>query len=95
MTSVAATPGTDQEVDFDAGDILVARNSGAGAHTVTVYSAADPVSGRTNHITTEAIAAGVTRLYGPFRARGWKQSNGKLKFTADDAEVLFSVITGR
>ena len=94
ITFTVATTG-DQEAAFAEGDTLIAWNTGAGAHTVTVYSAPDPISGRTNDITAESIAPGAIRRYGPFRSRGWKQSNGKLKFKANHAEVKFAVLSQR
>lgn len=85
---------TDQTCEFTPGDILLAWNTGAGSHTVTVYSAPEPTTGRINDITAESIAAGAIRAYGPFPARGWKQSTGKLKFKANHAEVKFAILTG-
>jgi hypothetical protein len=75
-------------------EVLLARNSNAGstAYTVTISSAADAM-GRTKDITTESIAAGTTRVFGPFRNKdGWVQSGGYLNIAASNAEVLFAVL---
>lgn len=85
---------TTQETSFREGDLLLARNTGAGAHTVTVVSAPSPRSGRTNDITAESIAAGAVRVYGPFTRSGWKRTGSKLQFSADHAEVEFAILTG-
>jgi hypothetical protein len=72
-------------------DLVVAHNTGAGAHAVTMTSAADPF-GRLGTITSESIAAGAIRIYGPFPVSGWAQTDGLLYFAADHAEVKFGII---
>lgn len=71
-------------------EILIARNSGASARTVTITSVA--VNGRTGDITADSIAPGATHVYGPFDLNGWQQTDGYLYFEANNAEVLFTVI---
>lgn len=93
VTTTAATT-SDQEAAFVEGMYLLARNSGASSRTVTVYTAPSPDSGRTADIA-DSVAAGATALYGPFTARRWRQANGKLKFKATHAEVLFAAILPR
>lgn len=73
-------------------ELVIAFNSGATGRTVTITSVADRF-GRTGTITTEAIAAGVYRMYGPFtNAEGWKQTDGFLYLEASHAEVKFAII---
>jgi hypothetical protein len=72
-------------------EVIYARNSGAGARTVTITSVS--YLGRTGHITAESIAAGATKVFGPFSIEGWKQTDGYLYFQAEHAEVLFTVLT--
>jgi hypothetical protein len=84
----------DQEYLWARGDILQVRNTGAGAHNFTVYSAPEAHTGRVLHIT-ESIAAGQTRRYGPFPADGWRQANGKLKIKGVHAELLTSMLPGK
>lgn len=91
VTWTAATPPTDQEVDFDSGDILLARNTGGSSRTVTVYSVPTPDTGRTANVS-QSLAAGAMRVFGPWSKAGWQQTNRKLKFTASHAEVEFAVI---
>ena len=72
-------------------DLVIARNTGASPRTVTISSTADPY-GRTKDITTESIAAGAIRVYGPFPQTGWVQSDGKIYLAASSTEVVFGVI---
>ncbi len=72
-------------------ELLVARNTDVSTHHVTVNSVADD-KGRTGDITSEAIAAGAIRVYGPFAKSYWAQSNGNINCSADDATVKFTVI---
>jgi hypothetical protein len=73
-------------------EILLARNTGAGARTVTVTSAPDAL-GRTGHITADSIAAGATHVYGPWpNLTGWIQSDGMLYFEGSHAEIEFAVL---
>lgn len=93
--ALTAATNADQEcADYRFGsDLLVAVNTGAASHQVTVYSAADRM-GRSNDLGPETIAAGAVRIYGPFPAAGWRQANGKLKLKGNNAEVKFGVIAG-
>jgi len=58
---------------------------------VTITSAVDPF-GRLGTITSESIAAGAIRIYGPLPVSGWMQTDGKLYFSSDHAEVKFGII---
>lgn len=91
LTMVAATPADDEEVALTGKELIVAQNTGGDPHTVTITSVADPL-GRTNDITAASIPAGEIWLFGPFSVTGWRQTNGKLYFEADTADVLFGVI---
>jgi hypothetical protein len=83
---VAATT-TAQSLAWHAGYILIAFNSGAGSHTVTVVN--NPRSSRSsNTITAESIAAGAYRVFPRFPP----QDSDVLVVTGNHAEVLFAVI---
>ena len=71
--------------------ILIARNTNAGAQTVTVTSVAD-AQGRSGDITTYSIAAGKLAAFGPFETEGWRQSDGNLYAVASHIDVKFSVL---
>src|SRR4051794_12132050 len=73
-------------------DLVVAYNSGASGHTVTVSSANDPQQ-RKGDITAETIAAGAIRIYGPLPVSGWIQSDGYIYIAANHAEVLFGILS--
>lgn len=70
--------------------LLLWRNSGAGARTVTVTSIADS-HGRSGDVSAFSSAAGE---YGALLVErdGWQQSDGKLYFAGEHAEVLFAVL---
>lgn len=72
-------------------EILIAQNTGASPHTISIDSVADAY-GRLGDIAADSIAAGAFEMYGPFPTSGWKQSDGTLNFEADNAEVEFAVI---
>ncbi len=72
-------------------DLIIVHNTGAGAHAWTMTSAIDPF-GRLGTIASESIAAGAIRIFGPIPINGWMQTDGKLYFSADHAEVKFGII---
>lgn len=91
--TLTAANATDKEEFVHTGkEIIIARNTGAGARTVTITSVAHPVDGRTGDVTADSLAAGEVHVYGPFAIDGWRQTNGKLYFEASHAEVIFSVL---
>lgn len=72
-------------------DILIAHNTGAGAHTITVSSVADPF-GRTGDVAAYSLGAGEYAAFGPFDTTGWRQTDGYMYIEANHAEVKFGVI---
>lgn len=103
--ALGATPLTKEVLAFTAADValgnefiwtgsevLVARNTGAGARNVTFQSVA--TNGRQDpfHATAIELAAGEFALFGPFDGRGWRQTDGYVQVSADNAEVTFCVI---
>ena len=91
VTWVAADATNKNQCPLTGKEILLVRNTDAGAHTVTVTSAPN-ARNRTGHITAYALAAGKTAAFGPFDTNGWVQSGAKLYFEADDATVEFAVL---
>jgi hypothetical protein len=72
--------------------LLIARNTDASAHHVTINSVADPF-GRTGDVNADTIAANGVKVYGPFPASGWQQgTDGTLHYQADSALVYFTPI---
>lgn len=70
--------------------LVVARNSGAGARTITITSVADS-HGRTGDVTAYSIGAGEYKAFIVERD-GWQQSDGALYHTAEHSEVLVAVL---
>ena len=72
-------------------EVLLARNTDASAHTVTVTSTADS-AGRTGDITADSIAADAMHVYQEFPTVGWMQSNGYIYVDCDDVTVELAVL---
>lgn len=89
-TATAADVSNKNQVRLTGKEIVLARNSGAQARTVTISSVA--INGRLGDITADSIEAGATHVYGPFDLNGWMQSDGYLYLEANHAEVLFTVL---
>jgi hypothetical protein len=70
--------------------LLVAFNSGATPHTVTITSAADDKN-RTGDLSAYSVGAGELAAF-LMKSGGWRQSDSKLYFEADHAEIKFAVI---
>jgi hypothetical protein len=76
------------------GELLIIQNTNAGSQTWSATSVDDSF-GRQEHITTESIAAGAIRVFGPIELAGWQQTNGQFYFTASSTDVKFGVISKR
>lgn len=70
--------------------LILARNSGAGARTLTISSSADTLN-RTGDITAYSMGAGEYLAFIVAKA-GWQQTGAKLWLTAEHAEVLLAVL---
>lgn len=73
--------------------LLIARNTGAGARTVTIESSPDNY-GREGDVAAQSIAAGATRIFRLVKY-GWEQDDagtGKFWFNGEHAEVLFALV---
>lgn len=72
-------------------EVLVIQNTDSNAQTWSATSVDDRL-GRSEDITTESIAAGAIRIFGPIGLEGWQQANGQFYFTASTTDVKFGVI---
>lgn len=74
-------------------DLLLVRNAHAtDAKTVTLNTVAD-AQGRTKDITAESLAAGVVRIFGPFRDMvGWAQTSGVMHLEGSTSDIKFAVV---
>jgi hypothetical protein len=70
--------------------LVVARNSGAGARTITVTSIADS-HGRTGDVSAFSMGAGEYCAFIVERD-GWQQSDNCLYWTAEHSEVLVAIL---
>ena len=70
--------------------LLTARNSGAGARTITLTSVADARTARSGTITAFSMGAGEYMQF-IFERDGWQQSDGALYIDCEHAEVLLIV----
>lgn len=91
VTFTAADVANKNQFTATGRELVIARNSGASAYTITITSAPDPY-GRTGHITAESIAAGETKVFGPFKRSGWQQTDGFFYLEASNAAVLFGIV---
>lgn len=91
VTLTAADVANKNQCALANGDILLAFNSGASPHTVTLTSIADEY-GRLGTISADSVAAGAMECFGPFKEPGWQQADGMLYFEADHAEIKFAVL---
>lgn len=93
LTWLAANATDKEEVVLTGREMVLARNTGATAHTVTFTSVIDDLN-RYGDITAYSIDADEVALFGPFPKRGWAQTtSNKLFFEANNAEVEFAVVT--
>jgi hypothetical protein len=91
VTMAAADPTNGNMFRASGKDVVLAHNSGAAAHTVTITSAADPY-GRTRDISAYSLGAGEIAVFGPFGTTGWMAPDGYIYLSADSAEVRFGVV---
>jgi len=90
LTFAALSAGEDDTFTATGKEILVFRNDGAGAITVTVTSVADP-QGRTGDTTLE-LAASTYAISQLFPTVGWKNSSGNIEIVCSDADMKVAVL---
>lgn len=71
-------------------DLLIAKNIGSGARTITLLSVVDQFN-RTGDITTYSLGAGEVASFF-FGTNGWLQSNGKININVSHAEVKLAIL---
>jgi len=91
LTMTAADDTDKNSYTCEGNDLVIAHNTGAGAHTVTITSVDDEY-GRDGDISAYSLGAGEYAIFGPLKPHGWRQSDGKVYLEADDAEVKFGVV---
>lgn len=74
-------------------DLIIAQNTGAAPHTITITSVASAKNNRTGDITSYSLGAGELAVIGPLEREGWVQTDGYIYLEADHIEIKFGVIT--
>lgn len=70
--------------------VVVIQNTHASTtYTYTVTSAPDALHGRSGDISAVNITAGQIKVIGPLGLDGWRQTDGNLYLTANNAAVVF------
>lgn len=73
-------------------EVIIARNSGATPHTVTLTSHTDSQN-RSGDIGSYSIPGGQSLYFNAVGGLdGWKQADGGFYLEADHAEVLFTIL---
>lgn len=87
----AADVANKNQFKLEAGDIVLAWNSGASPYTVTLSSVIDERN-RTGDIATYSLAAADIAVFGPFEQKGWRQTDGMFYLEASNASVKFAIL---
>lgn len=70
--------------------VVVIHNTHASTtYTYTVTSSADALHGRSGDISAVNLLPGKIAIIGPLGLDGWRQTDGNLYLTANNAAVLF------
>lgn len=91
VTMTAADTSNYEEFTLTGKELLIIYNSGGSSYTWTATSVDDSF-GRSEDITTESIAAGAIRVFGPISTAGWQQTDGKFYMQASNTAVKFGII---
>ena len=95
ITFTQADVGNKELTALTGREFIIAMNTGAGTHIVTITSMADEENrtGDQAH-TIPAMVGSVPgiAILGPFPISGWQQTDGNLYFEANHAEIYFAVI---
>lgn len=89
----AADVANGNSISFGATDamLVLARNSGASAYTLTLTSVPDALN-RTGDVSAYSLGAGDSIAF-LVRKAGWVQSDGALYLSANNAAVLIAGLT--
>jgi hypothetical protein len=92
VTWLAAIDANDAEWLFNVGDILLAKNTDAGAQDCVLVGAPD--SQNRDVDTTRTIVAGGIEAFGPLAAVGWLQVDGMVYVDVDNELIELAVLRG-
>ena len=91
LTMSAADVGGNEFVSSGNDLIIVHNTHGSIDYYVTLTSKPDPM-GRLGHITQYDIPWGEIRVFGPTKNLGWRQTNGTILITAENAAIKIGII---
>ncbi len=91
LTQVAADATNFNDFVGTGKELLIVDNSGATAHTITIYAASDTY-GRTGKIDAYSLGAGEKAVFGPFPTTVYNQTNGHVNVDCNHAELKLSVV---
>lgn len=90
---VAADVANKNQFPYSGREIIIARNSGGTANTVTLTSNPDE-HGRSGDITAYSIPAGDVFVFNAIGGLdGWKQADGMFYLEASNVAVLFTIVS--
>lgn len=92
ITEQAADPVNFNNFPLTGREVVVVRNSGAAAYTLTVHSVADQEGRQDTSITAFSIAAGAVVVLPQFPLEGYWQTDGTLWLDGSSASLLFTII---
>lgn len=74
-------------------ELLIVKNTGAGAATITITSVADEKN-RTGDITAYSVGISEYAIFpiGLTNSQGWKSTTGKVRITVSDADLKVAVL---
>lgn len=92
VTMDEASTGDDgNQFTLTGNEIVLFHNTDTSGHNITVTSVDDKY-GRSEDISSESIAAGAIKAFGPVRLQGWLQTDGNLYLSADNTSVEIGVL---
>lgn len=92
VTMTAADVGNGNVFTFAGSRVLIiAQNTGGSSYTVTITSQADPVTGRTGHVSAQSLAAGEIRVF-RIPSTGWADTSSKVYISASNTAVKFGLV---
>jgi hypothetical protein len=92
VTATAADVANKNQTPLTGKETVIARNTGAGARTVTFTSVADARLKRSGDVGPYTMQAGEMMAFDFSDLEGWRQPDGNLYFEGEHAEVLFTVL---
>jgi len=94
LAETAADVSNGNSVKLSGHEVVLAHNTDTSDHHITIFSVPDG-SGRSADITSYVVPAGkiaCISFFGALGMMGWKQTDGTVHVTADDATIKITAI---